>query len=78
MLTSKAPDPNGYTIEFYKVAWQVVGRDFVVTLQSFFINGFMPKSINSTILTFDLKQTNEQRMRDFHWLHVVIASRKSY
>lgn len=63
ILPSKALDPDGYTVEFYKAAWSIVGKDFIVAAQSFFLYGFMPKSINATILSLVPKQTDAQRMR---------------
>lgn len=66
MPTSKAPGPDGYTVEFYKAAWPIVGRFFIVDVQSFFLYGFMPKSINATIVSLVPKQTDDQCMRDYH------------
>lgn len=48
MPKEKAPGPDGYRVEFYKAAWPVVRRDFIVVVHSFFLNGFMPKSTNAT------------------------------
>lgn len=40
-------------------------KDFIVAVQSFFLYGYMPKSINSTIFSLVPKQTGSQTMRDF-------------
>ncbi|KAG7571789.1 Endonuclease/exonuclease/phosphatase superfamily [Arabidopsis suecica] len=60
MPLNKAPGPDGYTVEFFKAAWPVVGHDFVVAVQSFFLYGFMPKGINGTILTLVPKAAREK------------------
>ncbi|KAG7599341.1 Reverse transcriptase zinc-binding domain [Arabidopsis suecica] len=48
--SGKACGPDGYTKEFYVAAWNVIGADFVVAVQSFFLFGQMPRSVNATLL----------------------------
>ncbi|KAL1213767.1 hypothetical protein V5N11_009948 [Cardamine amara subsp. amara] len=65
MPRDKAPGPDGYPMEFYKVAWPIVGKDFVTAVQSFFLIGFMPKSTNATIHTLVPKCVGVKEMKDF-------------
>lgn len=65
MPVNKAPGPDGFTVEFYKAAWPVIGSDLTVAVQSFFLYGFLPKGINATILSLAPKQANAQQMKDF-------------
>ena len=65
MPNNKSPGPDGFTGEFFKAAWDIVGDDFVIAVQSFFKTGFLPKGINSTILALILKKENSQTMKDF-------------
>lgn len=51
MPSSKTPGPDGNTKEFFVAAWTIVGADVVTAVQSFFNNGFMPRGVNSMILT---------------------------
>ena len=48
--SNKAPEQDGYLIEFYKEAWPVVGRDFLVAVQFFFLYGLLQKSTNADIV----------------------------
>jgi len=36
MKANKAPGPDGYTSDFFKVAWPVVGGDVVAASRNFF------------------------------------------
>ncbi|KAL1205178.1 hypothetical protein V5N11_021347 [Cardamine amara subsp. amara] len=57
MPGNKASGPDGYTVEFFKEAWMVLKKNFMVAIQSFFEKGFLPKCINSTILALIPKKT---------------------
>ena len=65
MSGSKAPGPDGYTTEFFKESWAVVGDDITVAVQSFFVKGFLPKRLNSTILALIPKKQEANVMKDY-------------
>lgn len=65
MSSNKAPGPDGYTVEFFKGAWPIVGSDLTVAIQSFFMFGFLPTGINSTILALIPKKTDARFMNDY-------------
>ena len=65
MATNKSPGPDGFTCEFYKAAWPIIGNDFTAVVQSFFATGFLPKDINSTILALIPKKDEAIRMGDY-------------
>lgn len=44
MPSNKAPGPDGYPAEFYRSAWPVNSSDFTITVQSFFMYGFLPQN----------------------------------
>lgn len=61
----KVSGPDECTKEFYIAAWLVIGKDFVTAVQSFFIYGFMPKGVNSTILALIPKKENAHTTKDY-------------
>lgn len=65
MPGSKAPGPDGYTTEFFKGAWSIIGDDVTVAVQSFFLMGFLPKGLNSTILSLIPKRSEAKEMKDY-------------
>lgn len=65
MPTNKAPGPDGFPVEFYKAAWPVVGKDFIVAVQSFFLYGLMPRSTNETLLSLIPKSAEADHMTDY-------------
>lgn len=65
MPGNKAPGPDGFPMEFYKAAWPVIEKDFVTAVQSFFIYGFMPRSVTATLLSLVPKTTDAEKMSDF-------------
>lgn len=67
MPTNKAPGPDGFPVEFYKVAWSVVGKDFIVAVQSFLF-GLLPRSTNASLLSLIPKTTEAERMTDYRYI----------
>ena len=61
----KVSGPDGYTKEFYIGAWSVIGWDFIIAVQSFFMFGFMSRGVSFTILTLIPKVVPANTMKDF-------------
>ena len=59
------PGPNRYTTEIFKSAWPTIGEDVIVAVQSFFMKGFLPKGISSTILALIPKKEEAKAMKDY-------------
>lgn len=65
MPVNKSPGPDGYPVEFFKMTWSILKKDFVVAIQSVFKFGFLPKGVNSTILALIPKKTDSLLMKDY-------------
>lgn len=65
MPNDKSPGPDGFTSEFFKASWPIVGKDFLVAIMSFFVKGFLPKGVNSTILALIPKTNDVKEMKDY-------------
>jgi len=65
MPSNKAPGPDGFTTEFFKSSWSVVGVDVVAAIQSFFDSGILLQEVNATILSLVPKKPNVSSMGDF-------------
>ncbi|GJX73331.1 RNA-directed DNA polymerase, eukaryota [Tanacetum coccineum] len=48
--SDKASGPDGYSSEFFKKAWDIVGEDFCSSIKEFFISGQLLGEINATII----------------------------
>nr|GEW59197.1 RNA-directed DNA polymerase, eukaryota, reverse transcriptase zinc-binding domain protein [Tanacetum cinerariifolium] len=49
--SEKALGPNGFTFEFFKKFWNLVGDDVFIFFSEFFISGKFPKGCNSSFIT---------------------------
>jgi len=65
MPKDKSLGPDSYTMEFYKSTWDIIGKEFILAIKSFFVKGFLPKAINSTILALIPKKATTNEMKDY-------------
>lgn len=65
MPCDRSLGPDGYTVEFFKAAWDTVGPEFFIAIKSFFALGFLPKGVNSTILALIPKRLEAREMKDY-------------
>ncbi|KAG7581859.1 Reverse transcriptase zinc-binding domain [Arabidopsis suecica] len=65
MPKNKAPGPDGFPIEFFWEAWEIVGQDLVEAVQGFFISGFLPRNFNATAITLIPKVQGADKLQQF-------------
>lgn len=65
MPSNKSPGPDGFPSELFKTTSPILAHDFKVSVQSVFKYGFLPKVVNSTILSLLPKKTDSMEMRDY-------------
>ncbi|XP_074314433.1 uncharacterized protein LOC141649648 [Silene latifolia] len=61
----KAPGPDGYTSQFFKDAFPVVGPDIIQAVKDFFRNGRLLQQLNATVLTLIPKKDKPETVMDF-------------
>lgn len=64
--TDKAPGPDGYTREFFKHCWAIVENEVIEAVLSFFSTGKLEPCWNSTAITMIPKDTNAERVSQYH------------
>ncbi|GJS84492.1 hypothetical protein Tco_0751033 [Tanacetum coccineum] len=65
MGNDKAPGPDGYTAAFFKEAWSIISKDFILAIREFFVNGKLLKELNHTIIALLPKVNAPSRVNDF-------------
>jgi len=61
----KAPRLDGYSSFFFKRAWHIVGEDFCVTVQDFFLTSQLFRQVNHSIIALVPKSANVTSPFDF-------------
>lgn len=64
MPLSKSLGPDGYSVEFYRSSWSIVGKDVTAAVSEFFRNGRLLKDINTSAISLIPKQTHACKLGD--------------
>lgn len=63
--SNKAPGPDGYLASFFESSWDVVGRDVIQAIKSFFQSNELLKEVNSTAIALVPKVPNPSKVGDY-------------
>lgn len=72
----RAPGPDGMTSLFYQWFWNVVGKDVVKTVQSFFDSGVLDERMNQTNICLIPKTARPRTMAEFRPISLCNVSYK--
>ncbi|XP_020696497.2 uncharacterized protein LOC110109654 [Dendrobium catenatum] len=59
------PGPDGYTFEFYKSSWHIIGRQLCEAIWSFFNTGTLPKQAKATAIVLIPKKPHANNISDY-------------
>ncbi|XP_074271645.1 uncharacterized protein LOC141595577 [Silene latifolia] len=65
ILGTKAPGPDGFSSQFFKDSWNVVGKDVIKAIQSVFRSGQLLKQCNNTLITLVPKMEIHKNVLQF-------------
>ncbi|KAG7532469.1 Zinc finger PMZ-type [Arabidopsis thaliana x Arabidopsis arenosa] len=65
MPLNKTPGPDGFSVEFFKSTWSIIGQDLITVVLKFFQDSFIPTALNSTSLVLIPKRPGSEELKDF-------------
>ncbi|GKF88919.1 hypothetical protein Tco_0262882 [Tanacetum coccineum] len=68
---NKSPGPDGFTFEFFKRYWSLVGSEFCDAVECFFDKGFLPKGNNASFIALIPKVLDAKFVNDFRPISLI-------
>nr|GEV45743.1 RNA-directed DNA polymerase, eukaryota [Tanacetum cinerariifolium] len=68
---NKSPGPDGYTIEFFRRYWNVIGLDFCLAVDCFFENETFPRGCNASFIALIPKVMDAKLVTDFRPISLI-------
>ncbi|GJQ98395.1 RNA-directed DNA polymerase, eukaryota [Tanacetum coccineum] len=62
---NKSPGPDGFTFEFFRKYWLIVGADFAAAVEQFFDKGILPDGCNSSFIALIPKVPDAKFVTEF-------------
>ncbi|GJV17048.1 RNA-directed DNA polymerase, eukaryota, partial [Tanacetum coccineum] len=69
--TNKSPGPDGYTFEFFRKYWSIMGSDIVDAVNQFFSTCFFPPGCNSNFIALIPKIRDAKVIKDFRPISLI-------
>nr|GFC14257.1 cysteine-rich receptor-like protein kinase [Tanacetum cinerariifolium] len=69
--SDKSPGPDGFTFEFFKKFWTIVGGDVTNAIKEIFISSSFPKGCNSSFIALIPKVMDAKHLKDFRPISLV-------
>jgi hypothetical protein len=67
----KAPGPDGFSLAFFQICWDIIRSDIMAVIKYFHGMGTFAKSLNATFLTLIPKKTEAIEVKDFRPISLV-------
>ncbi|GJV44608.1 hypothetical protein Tco_1429144 [Tanacetum coccineum] len=68
---NKSLGPGGFTFEFFRKYWKIIGQDIVAAVTEFFSTSKFPPSCNSTFIALIPKIHDATIIKDFHQISLI-------
>lgn len=69
--TNKSPGPDGFTMEFYKHAWEVIKSDLMMVINEFELSSMIDWRLNCTNLTLIPKCAGAVSLRNYRPISLI-------
>ncbi|GJV39590.1 RNA-directed DNA polymerase, eukaryota, partial [Tanacetum coccineum] len=68
---NKSPGPDGFTFEFFRKFWDVVGMDFCIAVEWFFEHAYFPVGCNSSFIALIPKALEPKVVGDYRPISLI-------
>ncbi|GKD40295.1 RNA-directed DNA polymerase, eukaryota [Tanacetum coccineum] len=68
---NKSPGPDGFTFEFFRKYWLIVGADFAAAVEQFFDKGILPDGCNSSFIALIPKVPDAKFVTEFRPISLI-------
>ncbi|GJY70046.1 RNA-directed DNA polymerase, eukaryota [Tanacetum coccineum] len=68
---NKSPGPDGFSFEFFRRYWNLIGPDFCSAVECFFTIGFLPKRCNASFIALIPKVLDAKFVLDFRPISLI-------